>query len=156
MEFYSPKLKKIIIFFQKKHFFNISGGNFLSSKNNLYLKKFVMFFQKKVFLIFQEMELHGPVFFLKKFFLMFQEGTSEARKTKNLFFFRFWGMVLSSPKSKNFLIFLFLIFFIRTFFIRIFFSRIIRTIFIRIIRQNFYIISNKLGRSFFNKTFTFF
>ena len=99
MEFYSPKLKKIIIFFQKKHFFNISGGNFLSSKNKLYLKKFVMFFPKKGFSYISGNGTSWPRVFSKKVFSYVPGGNFRSSKNKKfiVFFFRFWGMVLSSP-----------------------------------------------------------
>ena len=106
--FIAPNLKNYHIF-PKKAFFLYFRRELSELKKwqKLYLKKFVMFFQKKVFLIFQEMELHGPVFFLKKFFLMFQEGTSEAQKTKNLlcFFLDFGEWYCLAPNLKIFLYF---------------------------------------------------
>ena len=146
MELSRPKIKKVLIFSQKKLFLyfgkwsffkktsNISGGNFLSSENK---KKPTL----RKLSYFGKMELFSPN--LKKVLFLF--------KTKISYILggNLQSFILYTSGNETFLYFLkkflYLIFFNRIFFIRIFS--------IKIIRRNFYVVSNKFRHFFSLRTY---
>ena len=61
MELYNLKIKFFFIFFRKKYFSCISGGNFSSSKNKKSCsEKISCIFPKKVFLYFEKWNFLDP------------------------------------------------------------------------------------------------